>query len=153
MMRTKKDDVLLSPALLAPFHCVCYANLKKYTFDHHFSFPVLPSKWNMSSSEPPDPETLEAVEKYIATATPDQRGFFLIRSDNTVHPLAALLESPQDPVCFSRPFWTQLLMISVSVWLLEFLPYISRTTFTEPLDISFSSLSCSFAIFDHSSFI
>jgi hypothetical protein len=104
MMSTKMDDILGCPALLTPFHCLCYANLKKYTFDHHFSFPVLPSKWGLTATRNPHSQTVEAVEKYIDDSPPDQRGFFLIQSDDTVRPLAALPEILSEPVCFSPVF-------------------------------------------------
>jgi hypothetical protein len=65
-----------NPALLTPFHLLCYANLKKYTFDHHFSFPALASKWTVSRVHGCDENLLKAVEEYIATIPPLQRGFF-----------------------------------------------------------------------------
>ena len=86
----ERDTVLFCPALLVPFHLLCYANLKKYVFDHHFSFPLLPSKWSLVDLEPAKEETVRKVEEYISSATPEQRGFFVITSDGDVHSLATL---------------------------------------------------------------
>lgn len=97
-MKTKKDDILRSPALLTPFHCLCYANLKKYTFDHHFSFPVLPSKWAISAIRQADPQTLKLVDKYIATSPPEQRGFFIITPNDRILPLQLLPTINTEPV-------------------------------------------------------
>ena len=90
MVVKERDAVLTCPALLVPFHLLCYANLKKYVFDHHFSFPALPSKWSLLQSKLADDETVQKVEKYISTAPAEQRGFFVITAEGTVRPLSTL---------------------------------------------------------------
>src|SRR5436190_22070127 len=77
MIKTRPEEVLHCPALLTPFNLLCFADLKKYTFDHQLSFPTLPSKWTISSIEPIDPALLKAVEEYITTQSAEQRGFFV----------------------------------------------------------------------------
>jgi hypothetical protein len=97
-MRTGLEEILACPALLTPFHLLSYANLKKYTFDHHFSFPVLPSKWIITNTRPVDKSQIAAIESYIAHAPPPQRGFFVI-IDTKISPLSALLTcDPKMPV-------------------------------------------------------
>ena len=93
MVLKEKDAVLACPALLVPFHLLCYANLKKYVFDHHFSFPALPSKWTLLESEPAYAETVRKVEEYISNAPAEQRGFFVITTEGTVQPLSTLSSS------------------------------------------------------------
>jgi Ubiquitin-like modifier-activating enzyme ATG7 N-terminus len=93
-MQNEITEVLSNPSYLTPFHCLCYANLKKYTFDHHFSFPVLSSKWNVSKTEPADVPLTRAVQAYISNASLAQRGFFIITGKRDVQPLAYLLEYP-----------------------------------------------------------
>lgn len=70
--------MLRCPALLTPFNLLCYANLKKYTFDHQLSCPTLPSKWEVLSTTSVQDEILRAVEGYIERAPAEQRGFFAI---------------------------------------------------------------------------
>jgi len=77
MIKTKPEEVLRCPALLTPFNILCFADLKKYTFDHQLSFPTLPSKWTVSSTQPVDPVLIKAVEEYITLQKPEQRGFFV----------------------------------------------------------------------------
>ena len=77
MIKTKPEEVLRCPALLTPFNILCFADLKKYTFDHQLSFPTLPSKWTVSSTQPVDPVLIKAVEEYIALQKAEQRGFFV----------------------------------------------------------------------------
>jgi len=69
--------VLQCPSLLTPFNLLCYADLKKYTFDHQLSFPALPSKWAVSSTLQVDPALVKAAEEYIALQPAEQRGFFV----------------------------------------------------------------------------
>lgn len=77
MIQTKPEEVLQCPSLLTPFNLLCYADLKKYTFDHQLSFPTLPSKWTVSSSLEVDPVLVKATEEYIALQSAEQRGFFV----------------------------------------------------------------------------
>lgn len=78
MIETKAEEVLQCPALLTPFNLLCYANLKKYTFDHQLSCPTLPSKWEVLSRQPVQDGLLKAVEGYIERAPAEQRGFFTV---------------------------------------------------------------------------
>jgi hypothetical protein len=78
MIKMKPEEVLRCPALLTPFNILCFADLKKYTFDHQLSFPTLPSKWTVSSTQPVDPVLTKAVEEYIALQKAEQRGFFVV---------------------------------------------------------------------------
>lgn len=87
------EDVLQCPALLVPFHLLCYANLKKYVFDHHFSFPTLPSKWTVIHNEQAPSSLVKTTEAYIAGAPPEQRGYFLIDLAGTVKPLSSLTQT------------------------------------------------------------
>jgi len=84
------ESVLSCPALLVPFHLLCYANLKKYVFDHHFSFPSLSSKWTIQETKTVDEEIVRKVEEYISNAPAEQRGFFVITEHGTVEPLSHL---------------------------------------------------------------
>src|SRR5271155_1612359 len=84
------QGVLTCPALLVPFHLLCYANLKKYVFDHHFSFPALPSKWTLLETKVADEQTVRKVEEYISSAPAEQRGFFVITEQGKVQPLSTL---------------------------------------------------------------
>jgi hypothetical protein len=74
----KAEEVLKCPALLTPFNLLCYANLKKYTFDHQLSCPTLPSKWQVLARETVQEHLLRAVEGYIERAPAEQRGFFTV---------------------------------------------------------------------------
>lgn len=98
LIKTKSEEILANPALLTPFHLLSYANLKKYTFDHHFSFPLLPSKWIITKTRSVDKPLIAAIEHYIAHARPSQRGFFVILNTK-VSPLATLMTcDPKTPV-------------------------------------------------------
>ena len=77
MIKTKPEEVLRCPALLTPFNILCFADLKKYTFDHQLSFPTLPSKWNVASTQPVDPVLVKTIEEYITLQSAEQRGFFV----------------------------------------------------------------------------
>jgi hypothetical protein len=78
LIKHNPEQVLRNPSLLTPFHLLSYANLKKYTFDHHFSFPSLPSKWRLTTTSDADGILVKAVEEYIALQPPEQRGFFCV---------------------------------------------------------------------------
>jgi hypothetical protein len=131
MIKTKPGEVLNCPALLTPFHLLAYANLKKYTFDHHFSFPVLPSKWTINTTQPVSATLTTAIEKYISEAPPSQRGFFVI-TGNEISPLSSLLSSdPKTPVL---PLYRLLRPDSHRIF--EFLPHFRRRTSSESPHLS-----------------
>jgi hypothetical protein len=137
-IKTKPGEVLTCPALLTPFHLLAYANLKKYTFDHHFSFPALPSKWTINTTRPVDTALTTAIETYISKAPPSQRGFFVV-TGNQVSPLSSLLScDPKSPVL---PLYR--LLRSGSHWILEFLPHFRRRTPSESPDLSLTTSSSS----------
>lgn len=78
MFETRAEEALACPALLTPFNLLCYANLKKYTFDHQLSCPTLPSKWEVLSREGVSEAVLRRVEEFIGRAPAEQRGFFTV---------------------------------------------------------------------------
>jgi Ubiquitin-like modifier-activating enzyme ATG7 N-terminus len=103
MIQTRPEDVLRCPALLTPFNLLCYANLKKYTFDHQLSFPTLPSKGTTTTaSRQVDSTLLKEVEEYIARESAEQRGFFVaygsVEGGWKVDTLANLLSISNDTV-------------------------------------------------------
>src|SRR5271156_1570959 len=81
-MTTKNpQEILQNPALLVPFYISCYANLKKYEFQYHFSFPSLRVNWQVESriSDPSVINKLvKATQDYMEKEPPEQRGFFVI---------------------------------------------------------------------------
>jgi hypothetical protein len=101
MVMKDVQGVLTCPALLVPFHLLCYANLKKYVFDHHFSFPALPSKWTFTETKIAGEHLVRKVEEYISTASAEQRGFFVITEEGTVLPLSTLLTNKNVRCCLA----------------------------------------------------
>jgi hypothetical protein len=96
MLRNQRDEVLCCPAKLVPFHLLCYANLKKYVFDHHFSFPVLSTKWTITGFGTHSKFIDQAAKQYILNAPLEQRGFFIFITNHkdgpVMKPLSFLLE-------------------------------------------------------------
>jgi hypothetical protein len=104
MIKTRPEQVLRCPALLCPFHLLCYANLKKYVFDHHFSFPSLPSKWTVTNTQAAQLSLIKVVDEYVLGADPEQRGFFVLSQSKdtwTVHPLSFLLTNNKVHSCLN----------------------------------------------------
>ena len=105
LIKDKPEEVLQCPAVLCPFHLLCYANLKKYVFDHHFSFPNLSTKWNIVDTSSADESLVKAVEQYILNAEPEQRGYFVAAKTNkewTIKPLSSLASVSNDEVSILR---------------------------------------------------
>jgi hypothetical protein len=102
LIKEKPEEVLRCPAILCPFHLLCYANLKKYVFDHHFSFPKLSTKWDITETSQADPTLVKAVEEYILDAQAEQRGFFVVvktKDGWSTKPLSFLASKSDDKVC------------------------------------------------------
>ena len=97
MLKNQRDEVIRCPAKLVPFHLLCYANLKKYVFDHHFSFPVLSTKWNIVHINSSPHHMLDQTAKdYILASAVEQRGFFFFAQHPSslmfvVEPLSIIL--------------------------------------------------------------
>ena len=109
IFETKAEEVLRCPALLTPFNLLCYANLKKYTFDHQLSCPIVPSKWEVLSRTSVQGELLRAVDGYIECAPAEQRGFFVVskisESEWKVDELGCLgYPEPLTPIVATSPY-------------------------------------------------
>ena len=125
-MRSKPEEVLRCPAKLVPFHLLCYANLKKYVFDHHFSFPVFSTKWNVLRNTEAGVDLDQAAKKYIENAPVEQRGLFVFgqhRADPTkiaIEPLSFLLAKESlnelnENVLTELPFSSWLIIVELGL--------------------------------------
>ncbi|TKX21483.1 putative ubiquitin-like modifier-activating enzyme atg7 [Elsinoe australis] len=81
-------SIFSCPSLLSSFSAICFANLKKYTFNYHFAYPALHSdpQWKQDASKPPtklspDATTnlVDKVQTWKYSVDARQHGFFLAK--------------------------------------------------------------------------
>ncbi|KAG8629229.1 hypothetical protein KVT40_003094 [Elsinoe batatas] len=81
-------SIFSCPSLLSSFSAICFANLKKYTFNYHFAYPALHSdpQWKRQTSsrvrQLSSSETTQLVSRvgtYQYGVDERQRGFFLVK--------------------------------------------------------------------------
>ncbi|KAF4551447.1 Ubiquitin-like modifier-activating enzyme atg7-like protein [Elsinoe fawcettii] len=81
-------SIFSCPSLLSSFSAICFANLKKYTFNYHFAYPALHSdpQWKRKASDKirqlSSEETTQLVSRvgtYQYGVDERQRGFFLLK--------------------------------------------------------------------------